>query len=50
MTTLRSAGFSDGEIAEIVAFVALNLYRNYFNLVAAPEIDFPAAKIASVVN
>lgn len=38
---LMEAGFSDGEVAEIVACIALNIYRNYFNLVAAPEIDFP---------
>jgi len=35
------AGFTDGEIAEIVATIVLNIYRNYFNLVAAPELDFP---------
>jgi len=40
---LMEAGFSDGEVAEIVAAVVLNIYRNYFNPVAAPEIDFPAS-------
>jgi AhpD family alkylhydroperoxidase len=38
---LRDAGFFDGEVAEIVATVALNIYRSYFNLIARPEIDFP---------
>lgn len=38
---LRSAGYSDGEVAEIVANVALNIFTNYFNHVADPEIDFP---------
>jgi uncharacterized peroxidase-related enzyme len=38
---LRDAGFSDREVAEIVATVALNIYRSYFNLIARPEIDFP---------
>lgn len=38
---LMEAGFTDGEVAEIVAAVVLNIYRNYFNLVAGPEIDFP---------
>src|SRR5689334_13730103 len=38
---LMEAGFTDGEVAEIVATVVLNIYRNYFNLVAAPELDFP---------
>lgn len=40
---LRQAGYTDGEIAEIVAHVALNVFTNYFNLVAGTEIDFPAA-------
>lgn len=39
---LRSAGWSDAEIAEIVGNVALNLFTNYFNHVAGTEIDFPA--------
>jgi hypothetical protein len=38
---LRGTGFSDGEIAEIIASVALNLYRSCLNLIARPEIDFP---------
>jgi hypothetical protein len=29
------------EIAEIVANVALNIYTNYFNIVAGTEVDFP---------
>jgi hypothetical protein len=41
---LRDAGFSDGEVAEIVAFVVLNIFRSHFNLVAAPEIDFPVVR------
>ena len=40
---LREAGYSEGEIAEIVANVALNLFTNYFNHVAETEIDFPVA-------
>ena len=38
---LRQAGYNDGEIAEIVASVALNIFTNYFNHVAGTEIDFP---------
>ncbi len=44
LDALRDAGFSDGEAAEIVAAVVLNIYRSYFNLVARPEIDFPAVR------
>jgi uncharacterized peroxidase-related enzyme len=39
--TVRRAGFSDGEIAEIIAHVALNVFTNYFNNTADVEIDFP---------
>ena len=45
---LRSAGLSDGEIAEIVAVVVLNLYRSYFNLVARPQIDFPVVRVGAL--
>ena len=39
---MRRSGFNDGEITEIVANVALNLFTNYFNHVAGTEVDFPA--------
>jgi len=38
---LGIAGFSDGDIAEIIANVALNLFTNYFNHIAETEVDFP---------
>lgn len=38
---VRQVGYSDGEISEIVANVALNLFTNYFNHVAGTEVDFP---------
>jgi uncharacterized peroxidase-related enzyme len=38
---VRSAGFTDGEIAEIIAHVALNVFTNYFNNTAGVEVDFP---------
>ncbi|MDX2017486.1 MAG: carboxymuconolactone decarboxylase family protein [Planctomycetota bacterium] len=41
LAAARSAGVSDAEIAETVANVALNIYTNYFNHVAATTIDFP---------
>jgi uncharacterized peroxidase-related enzyme len=40
----RVAGLTDGEIAEVVANVALNIFTNYFNHVAATDIDFPEVK------
>lgn len=39
--TLRAAGYSDGEVVEIIGHVALNIFTNYFNHIAGTEIDFP---------
>lgn len=39
----RRAGITDAELMEIVANTALNLLSNYFNHVAATEVDFPVA-------
>ncbi|MCW8881110.1 MAG: peroxidase-related enzyme [Sedimenticola sp.] len=38
---VRSAGYSDEEIVEIVGHVALNTLTNYINEVLGTEIDFP---------
>lgn len=38
---VKAAGFSDGEVMEIVVHVALNTLTNYVNEVAQTEIDFP---------
>jgi uncharacterized peroxidase-related enzyme len=46
---VRRAGYNDGEIAEIVANVALNVFTNYFNRVADTEIDFPAVQSLAMV-
>ncbi len=43
LETIRVAGVSDGEIGEIVANVALNIFTNYFNHVADTDVDFPSA-------
>lgn len=37
----RAAGFNDGELAEIIANVAVNIFTNYFNNVAGVDVDFP---------
>ncbi len=43
---LRAAGFSDGEVVEIVAHVALNLFTNYVNVAFAVPVDFPSVALA----
>ena len=40
---LRVLGFTDGDITEIVANTALNIFTNYFNHVAGTVVDFTAA-------
>lgn len=38
---LRNAGYSDEEIMEIIANIAINIFRNYANKVAGTTVDFP---------
>lgn len=40
---VRAAGFSEAEVVEIVAHVALNTLTNYINEALGTEVDFPAA-------
>jgi len=41
---VKSAGYSDAQIVEIVQHVALNTWTNYINEVAGTEIDFPVVQ------
>ncbi|MFI6317121.1 carboxymuconolactone decarboxylase family protein [Nonomuraea sp. NPDC050556] len=41
LAAARLAGLSDGEIAEVVAHVALNVFTNYFTKTARPALDWP---------
>lgn len=41
LKAVRDAGFSDEEVVEILAHVALNTFTNYFNEAFKTEIDFP---------
>lgn len=44
LTTVRDAGFSEGEIVEIVTLVGVNIFTNYLNHIAGTDIDFPVVK------
>lgn len=44
LQNVRDAGFSEAEIVEIIAHVAMNIFTNYFNNVAHTEIDFPVVE------
>ena len=48
VTDVRNAGLSDGEIAEVIAHVALNVFTNYFNIATDVDIDFPQVSHAEV--
>ncbi|NLR78288.1 carboxymuconolactone decarboxylase family protein [Chitinophaga eiseniae] len=41
VTPLRNAGYTDGEILEIIANVVRNIFTNYLNVVAGTEVDWP---------
>jgi hypothetical protein len=43
---VRQAGFRDGEIAKIIAHVAVNIFTNYFNNINQTEVDFPRVSVA----
>lgn len=40
---VRNAGYTDGQIAETIAFIGLATYSNFFNHVYGTELDFPQA-------
>ena len=46
--TARSADLSEGEIAEIIAHVALNVFTNYFNIATNVDIDFPKVSYTEI--
>ena len=41
LADVKAAGFTDGEVTEVVANVAINIFTNYFNHVARTDVDFP---------
>jgi uncharacterized peroxidase-related enzyme len=43
---VRDAGFSDGQIVEIIAVIAENIFTNLLNVVAETDIDFPVVRAA----
>jgi uncharacterized peroxidase-related enzyme len=46
IAAVRLAGFSEAQVIEIVANVALNVLTNYINNVAETDIDFPVVRAA----
>ena len=50
MEAVRTAGFGDAEITEIIALVGLNIFTNYFNIAVGTEVDFPHVSTSSGVK
>jgi uncharacterized peroxidase-related enzyme len=44
LAEVRRAGFDDGQVVELVANAALNVFTNYLNEVARTDIDFPVVR------
>ncbi|MES2279223.1 MAG: carboxymuconolactone decarboxylase family protein [Bacteroidota bacterium] len=45
VTALKTAGYSDAGVAEIIAHVGLNILTNYFNNAARVTVDFPQVEL-----
>jgi len=41
VNAVKTAGYDDAQVIEIVLHVALNTWTNYINEVAKTDIDFP---------
>ena len=42
---LKSAGFGDEEVSELMANVALHMFTNYFNLATHTDLDYPRVSL-----
>ncbi len=50
LQTVRSAGYSESEIVDMVAVTCINIFTNYFNHIAGTEIDFPLVSTQGVAK
>ncbi|MBW4028954.1 MAG: carboxymuconolactone decarboxylase family protein, partial [Acidobacteria bacterium] len=48
LAAVREAGYTDAELVAIVAYIALDVFRPYFNIMAQTAIDFPVVKSADL--
>jgi len=47
INALKQAGFSDANVAEIIAHIALNIFTNYTNVALDVPVDFPKVDLRS---
>ena len=50
LQAVRDAGFSDGEVLELIGAVALNTLTNYVNHIAQTNVDFPVVRVSEPVG
>ncbi|MEQ8850459.1 MAG: peroxidase-related enzyme [Phycisphaerales bacterium] len=50
LQAVRDAGYTDGEVLEIVSTVVANIFTNYVNHVVGTEIDFPKVELPEGVG
>ncbi len=48
LQALRDVGYTDAHIVEVVAAIAANIFTNYFNHIAATDVDFPLVATETV--
>ena len=49
LAAVKSAGFDDQQVVEIIAVTVFNIFTNYINHIAETEIDFPAVQLPETV-
>jgi uncharacterized peroxidase-related enzyme len=49
LAAVKAAGYTDPQLIEIVAHIALNSWTNYFNEVFKTEIDFPVVEAEKAI-
>jgi len=47
---VRAAGYTEGELVEIIATIGFTIFTNYFNHIAETEIDFPVVEVTEPVK
>lgn len=48
LTSLRSAGYSEAQIVDMVTVTCINIFTNYFNHIAQTDVDFPLVGTAGI--
>ena len=44
---VRDAGYTEGEIVELIGTVVINIFTNYFNHIAQTDVDFPKVAVGA---